>query len=353
MKNNERKAFIDKYIKAHDIPELKRKLDALNLWLNDNNLNSYHPDELPEELRGITNDDREAVYMWQWQNGQIKPEELTVYQTDDYWLNTWTGYPIGEIGEKIPNSEGSKEYDVDEDELEMDCAHGVGLSYVEHKAELYPTIAYPYTRYVKVQVPATELIAYKSESDNEDGYEVDYEWQSSDMDLVELAEYDFNPVMEEISKGKFWGNFWKEFIALESPNNSEGWQLFNDKFSNEEWELFEDELKEMYEDVFEPLAWHNDDYENWWDIEDDTIPTCLYVTLVDAVVGDYGFIHDRHYDGIRLAYARLMIKEAEKLGYIVLTKSQWRWEIYDSSNLDHIMTISCANNGSWYHYKRN
>jgi len=105
-----------------------------------------------------------------------------------------------------------------------------------------------------VQIPCSELIAYKTESDNEDGYEVEYEWQDSDMDLVEIVEYDFNPVMEEIAKGEFWGKFWHKFIALTPPTNGNGFDLFVEQFSDEEWELFEDELTDLYNEVFEPLA---------------------------------------------------------------------------------------------------
>jgi len=135
-----RKIVVDKFIAENDMPALKAQLDAYNTWVGDRI--SYHISEIPPEFAHIDNNFREAVYMWMWQHGEIKPEELTVYK-GDCWLYSWTGYPIGNWeSSAIPRSEGEKMFDADEDKMDMDCAHGVGHSYYEHKAELYPTIAF-------------------------------------------------------------------------------------------------------------------------------------------------------------------------------------------------------------------
>lgn len=241
-----RKAEIDNIIATNNMPMMKAQLDAFEAWRD--NRTSYNVSEIPPELAHINNDFREAVYMWQWQNGQFKPEEITVYQSDKTWLYSWTGYPIGEIGDEIPDSWEQKDYDVDENELDEGVAFGCGVATKSYKATLNPTISHPYTRYVMVKIAERECIAYKDDNGN-----VDYEWEDSDMDLCDIEEYGFTPIIEKTHTGKFWRELWREFLALENPDYDDAHSLFCDKFSDEEWELFEDELEDMYRDNFEDL----------------------------------------------------------------------------------------------------
>jgi len=326
------KAKIDKFIETHDMPAIEAQLKAYDEFRDGRFY--IPPSEIPTEFVHIDNELREAVYMWQCQNGKIALAELSILCVGTDWLETFTGYPIGEIDGLIKGSEEQEDYDFDSEKMEIGEAEDAGITYALYKARLYATSAYPYERYVQVKITTSECVAYKMENG-----EIEYDWYNGETDLVDIVEYDFKPVINNINKNGFWGNLWKEYLTLGGHlryglSSADTFDLFSNKFSSQEWVLFEYELTDMYTETFEPLRDIFGVFEGRLDFMSDNIPPYLFIEKADKKS-----LYDEFWS-VRPAYAKLMVKECKKLGYIVLKTEPWGWKIYDPLTLELIITIS-------------
>lgn len=320
------KAKIDKFIATHDMSDTETQLKAYDEFRDGR---FYIPSsEMPTEFAHIDNELREAVCMWRYQNGKIALAELSIFCVGTDWLETFTGYPIGEIDRLIEDSEEQEDYEFDSDEMVMGEETVTGRIYALYQARLYATIAHPYERYVQVKITIAKCFAYKMESG-----EIEYGSHDSNNDLVEILEYDFKPIINTLNNSDFWGNLWKKWVKLDYPTTDEAFDLFTDKFSCEEWLLFESELSDMYTETFEPIAYAYDEFDKWWNIDSYSIPAFLSIEKTDKKS-----LRDEFWSE-RPAYAKLMIQECKKLGYIVIKTESWAWKIYDPNTLELIITI--------------